>query len=155
MAREDSHDEPSHDYPTIVPVALPRRSPSPAPSAHLEHIYAPAPIPIPPRNLTPGPAPVPVPVTETPQFAELAARYNQAQAEIDRLRAALTAASTLAPSEMTSELRRRPRALSDVGSETETDVATMVDEPLHQEGVPLQVVAIIALGVFITTYLFF
>jgi len=47
--------------------------------------------------------------------------------------------------------------MSDVGSETETDVATMVDEggPLHQDGVPLQVVAIVALGVFITTYLFF
>jgi hypothetical protein len=87
--------------------------------------------------------------------AEILAKYNAAQAEIERLRALLAAV----PSSSPTELRRRTRALSDDGSTmAETDVGvstTMDDGPLHQEGVPLQVVVIIALGVFITTYLFF
>jgi hypothetical protein len=38
---------------------------------------------------------------------------------------------------------------------TETEVSSYVDEPYQPEGVPLQIVIIIALGVFVTTYLFF
>jgi vesicle-associated membrane protein-associated protein A len=69
------------------------------------------------------------------------------------MRELLAAASSSPP----SELRRRNRAVSDDGSTMgETEVGTMMEEgPIHQEGVPLQVVIIIALGVFITTYLFF
>ena len=55
-----------------------------------------------------------------------------------------------------SELRRRPRAPSDAGSTAASDIQTIVEEgPIHQEGVPLQVVVVIAFGVFIMTYLFF
>lgn len=58
-----------------------------------------------------------------------------------------------------TDLRRRNRALSDDGASTlggETDVGSYVSEASMQpEGVPLQVVIIVALGVFITTYLFF
>ena len=90
--------------------------------------------------------------------AELEAKYNEAQAEIQRLRALLAAAPdpSSAPTEVTG-LRRRNYALSDDGSTvTGTDVGTMIDEhAVAPEGVPLQVVLIIALGVFITTYLFF
>jgi len=85
--------------------------------------------------------------------AELVAKYAEAQAEIERLRAQLAAVPSPQP-----ELRRRNRALSDDGSTViaETDVGTMIDDgPLPQEGVPLQVVIIIALGVFSVTYLFF
>jgi vesicle-associated membrane protein-associated protein A len=87
--------------------------------------------------------------------AELLAKFHAAQAEIERLRATITTMSE-APQ---SEVRYRGRAFSDAGSTTaETDVATMIDDsryPPPQDGVPLQVVVIIALGVFITTYLFF
>jgi hypothetical protein len=81
------------------------------------------------------------------------AKYNEAQAEIERLRALLAAVPSSSP-----ELRRRTRALSDDGStmgDTDVGVSTTVEDVPLQEGVPLQVVVIIALGVFITTYLFF
>lgn len=117
--------------------------PSPPPSA-------PAPLPV--------PIVVPVPSVEPQVNAELEAKYNEAQAEIQRLRALLAAAPdpSTVPTEATG-LRRRNRALSDDGSTVAgTDVGTMLDEASAQpEGVPLQVVLIIALGVFITTYLFF
>lgn len=93
-----------------------------------------------PRSLSP-----------TPPSDELLIKFQEAQAEIERLRTLLAAA---APPE--TELRRRRR-----DSETETiipgsDVGTFLEDPsFQQDGVPLQVVVIIALGVFITTYLFF
>lgn len=97
-------------------------------------------------------------IVEPQVDAELEAKYNEAQAEIQRLRALLAAAPdpSTAPTELTG-LRRRNRALSDDGSTfTGTDVGTMLDDgSVSPEGVPLQVVLIIALGVFITTYLFF
>jgi hypothetical protein len=84
---------------------------------------------------------------------ELLQKYREAQVEIERLRADV-ATMSIAP---TSELRsRRNRTISNAGSTAETDVQTVVEEPhYHQDGVPLQVVVIIALGVFVTTYLFF
>jgi hypothetical protein len=97
--------------------------------------------------------PVPVTVSESPN-AELLAKYNAAQTEIDRLRATIESMATSPP----DELRRRNRALSDDGvSVADDDVATVLEDSHyhHQEGVPLQLVVIIALGVFITTYLFF
>ncbi len=79
---------------------------------------------------------------------------------------------SIAPTEVTgtTELRHRRRApLSDDGSsydgrtydgrstyDGQTDVGSYVGSEIGQaEGVPLQVVIIIALGVFVTTYLFF
>ena len=135
---------------------------------------APEPAPAPALVPVPAPAPAPVPASTEQQFpplpeasffsspaqshivepdTELLAKYQAAQIEIERLRAAL---STM--SEATSAgLRQRTRVASDAGSVTETEVQTIVDETFYhqQEGVPLQVVVIIALGVFITTYLFF
>jgi len=136
VAREDSQPEeqPSSDVHFISRDLV---TPSPSPS--------------------PPPAVAPFPVTNAESLAntEILAKYKEAQAEIERLRALLAAA----PSSSSSELRRRTRALSDDGStmaETEVGASTMIEDgPLHQEGVPLQVVVIIALGVFITTYLFF
>jgi vesicle-associated membrane protein-associated protein A len=84
--------------------------------------------------------------------AELLAKYQAAQAEIERLHALLAEV----PSSPPNELRRRNQPLSDDGSTVgETEGGTGVEDPLQPEGVPLQVVVIIALGVFITTYLFF
>lgn len=116
--------------------------------------------PSPPPSAPAVPLPVPIAATAEPQVnAELEAKYNEAQAEIQRLRALLAAApdpSSAPPTEATG-LRRRNRALSDDGSTISgTDVGTMInDHAVSSEGVPLQVVLIIALGVFITTYLFF
>ncbi|KAG2129486.1 PapD-like protein [Suillus clintonianus] len=99
---------------------------------------------------------------------ELEAKFIAAQDEIQRLRDLLAAVpdpSSLAPESIAptsiapSDFRRRhTSALSDDGETyAGSDVGTMVehDSVIHQEGVPLQVVVIIALGVFITTYLFF
>jgi hypothetical protein len=98
----------------------------------------------------PAPAPTVI-VKENPVNEELAVKLNSAMAEIERLRAALATASVAPP----SEVRQRRKALSDDGSVAETDVTTVDEGQYQQEGVPLQVVVIIALGVFITTYLFF
>ncbi|KAL0961413.1 hypothetical protein HGRIS_006362 [Hohenbuehelia grisea] len=104
------------------------------------------------RAVAPAPAaslPPPVPSVPAREFEELETKYRSAQAEIERLRAQLAAPQP--------ELRRRTRALSDVGSDSgSTAVGTLImDDNMNQEGVPLQVVVIIALGVFVTTYLFF
>ncbi|EGN98243.1 hypothetical protein SERLA73DRAFT_183174 [Serpula lacrymans var. lacrymans S7.3] len=113
------------------------------------------------HSASPPPSP---PTAPAPQVdPELEARFAAAQAEIQRLRSLLAAVpdpSSIAPESTVAptELRRRyTSALSDDGSTyAGTDTGTMVDEPIiHQEGVPLQVVIIVALGVFITTYLFF
>lgn len=119
-------------------------------------------------------APAPAPATqslqiiykENPLNEELALKLNSALAEVDRLKATLATAS-VAPPSSGNEIRRR-KATSDDGSSVagDTDVTTVVDEPTlrfssggyrshAQEGVPLQIVVIIAVGVFITTYLFF
>ena len=66
----------------------------------------------------------------------------------------MPAPSTVSAQTSPTDLRRRNRALSDDGSVTE--VGSYVEEGvMNPEGVPLQVVIIIALGVFVTTYLFF
>lgn len=116
----------------------------------------PAPLPVPaPRQTAPAPAtgsidPIPAPIIitrENPFNEELYSKYNHAQVEIERLKEQVASLS---------ELRRRPRVPSDAGSTAASDIQTIVEEsPIHPEGVPLQVVVIIALGVFITTYLFF
>jgi vesicle-associated membrane protein-associated protein A len=106
-------------------------------------------------HVAPALAPIPVSaaITESPN-TELLAKYNAAQVEIERLRAAIEIMAASPP----DELRRRNRTSSDDGaSVAETDAATVLEDNHYhpQDGVPLQLVVIIALGVFITTYLFF
>jgi hypothetical protein len=91
------------------------------------------------------------------------AKLAEATAEINRLRTLLAAMPEPDPSKTTSSmeappaLRRRHRSLSSgtttIG--TETDLSSYVEEPLQPDGVPLQIVIVIALGVFVTTYVFF
>ncbi|KAG2153122.1 PapD-like protein [Suillus bovinus] len=117
---------------------------------------------------SPSPPPSPPAARVLPINQELEAKYIAAQDEIQRLRDLLAAVpdpSSLAPESIAptsiapSDFRRRhTSALSDDGETyAGSDVGTMVEHEsvIHQEGVPLQVVVIIALGVFITTYLFF
>lgn len=108
---------------------------------------------VPVRAPTPlrQPEPMPIYITkENPVNEELYAKFNMAQAEIEQLKAQIASLSTA------QELRRRTRKLSDVDSNGGSDVQTIIEEaPIHQDGVPLQVVVVIALGVFVTTYLFF
>jgi len=115
------------------------------------------PLPVPPVPVyAPAPQPETIYITrENPVNEELYAKYQSAKAEIDQLHAqiAVLAQQQQPPA---SELRRRTRKLSDADSAADSDVMTMIDEPpMQQEGVPLQVVVVIAVGVFVTTYLFF
>ncbi|CAA7271333.1 unnamed protein product [Cyclocybe aegerita] len=163
--------------PTIPPADEPvHRSLTPPPPQQPESDRAPSPasIPVPAPVTVPAAAPAPVqpePIyitRENPVNEELYAKYNTALAEIEKLHGQIAALSSeVAQAQQQillyqqqavtqQELRRRTRRLSDADSAAGSDVQTMVeDPPLQQEGVPLQVVVIIALGVFVTTYLFF
>lgn len=96
--------------------------------------------------------------------AQLQSKYVEAQDEIARLKALV--ANLADASQKDTGLRRRTRAFTDDGSYVADSVAddeTVFDRPTggsvstssQEAGVPLQVVIIIALGVFVTTYLFF
>lgn len=116
---------------------------------------------------TPPPPLPPTPPPASDVNAELAAKLSAAQAEIERLRHLIStmpepsvAASTFTGTTATELRRRRP--MSDDGTSTfddgETEVGTYIsteDSLAPAEGVPLQFVVAIALGVFVTTYLFF
>ena len=120
---------------------------------------------------TPQPPPPSEPTAPAPDPNEdLLIKLREAQAEIERLRnliSSMPEPSTAAPTTITNATefrRRRPTSPSDDGStwdgETEvgtsiTGTTTMEESMMQPEGVPLQVVIIIALGVFVTTYLFF
>ncbi|KAG7088360.1 hypothetical protein E1B28_012364 [Marasmius oreades] len=149
-AHEESHEELQHPPPVSVFVQPPVET---SPQAD-----APASRDIEPSTFTHSTAPEPVPAPPLPPVfaapaisAELEAELKEARAEIDRLRSILAAAVPPA------ELRKRTRRLSDeISVVPGSDVGTAIDDgPLAQEGVPLQVVVIISLLVFITTYLFF
>ncbi|KAF8827639.1 hypothetical protein HHX47_DHR4000025 [Lentinula edodes] len=132
-----------------------------------EHHDAHEEVPVPPVSvfIQPPPPEVAVPESATPAIApvtstpaapvvpplpDLTEELMDARAEIDRLRSLLAAAAP------PPELRQRTRRLSDDITIAPSDVGTMVEElPMPQDGVPLQVVVIISLGVFIMTYLFF
>ncbi|KAJ7288260.1 PapD-like protein [Mycena rebaudengoi] len=155
VANEEPHEEQhSFDAPGVIitppeaPVAEPAaRVPEPAPVAAPS---APAIVfsPTPPVTRAPSlPTPPVAAAAPLPPSDDYAAKYTEAQAEIERLRV------LLATSQPPTELRRRTRKLSDV-TVVAPEVAVL-EEASIQEGVPLQVVVIIALGVFITTYLFF
>ncbi|EKM51816.1 uncharacterized protein PHACADRAFT_262177 [Phanerochaete carnosa HHB-10118-sp] len=153
--------EQHHDARSSPPPPVPRRveespvepSPSSEPVVHV-NVHTPlAPTPI---------APMPSQRVEViDPNPELMAKLSEAQAEIGRLRKLISSMpdpSTVSSQTSPTELRRRTRAASDDGSTvvSQTDVSSYVDERMPPpEGVPLQVVIIIALGVFITTYLFF
>ncbi|KAI0688876.1 PapD-like protein [Earliella scabrosa] len=177
--QEEHHDAPS--TPPNVTVHPPEPAPSLQPSTSDEgvgivnvSVHAP-----PPRRPSPPPTP-PVRAAAPPQVIvqdpnpELVKKLEEAQAEIERLRQLIASMPepSIAPTEMTSatELRHRRRApVSDDGSsydgrtydgrstyDGQTDVGSYVGSEYGQpDGVPLQVVIIIALGVFVTTYLFF
>lgn len=113
-----------------------------------------------PQPPPPAPALVaPVPSEPNPEFV---AKYQGAQAEIQRLRALLAAvpdpssvaSSGTSPTEL-RERHRSSRAQSDEGTVIGSEATYVSDASFQPEGVPLQVVVIIALLVFITTYLFF
>jgi len=134
------------------------------------NVHQPAP-PTPPSMPIPVPAP-PMAVGPEPD-EELAKRLDEAHAEIERLRnliSSMPGPSTAAPTtsfdtstetETNVGFRRRggPRSVlsdDDASTVTPTEYGSLMDEAVAQpDGVPLQVVIIIALGVFITTYLFF
>ena len=140
--------------------SLPEPAPLPVPAPQLVAPTPITPVPVispliteplisePPTKEPPKRTLSPVIITrENPVNEELYAKYNHAQLEIERLKEQVASLS---------ELRRRPQAVSDDGSIAASDIQTIVEEsPIHQEGVPLQVVVIIAFGVFIMTYLFF
>lgn len=167
-SNEDSTNEvPMADYmnapqhPTASPPSpiarelTPEPAPAPAPVPVPVATSASIPVPEPEEILPPEPSYYTVPAQSTiPEHtAELLAKLEAAAAEITFLRATLATRSEAPP----TELRQRTRRLSDATSVPETEVGTLIDDTRyhHQEGVPLQVVVIIALGVFITTYLFF
>ncbi|CDO75424.1 hypothetical protein BN946_scf184916.g8 [Trametes cinnabarina] len=178
--REEVH----HDAPSTPPPNVTVHPPAPEPQPEERHtddgvgivnvsVHAPpahvSPPPSPPTRSAPLPGPNP----------ELLKKLQEAQAEIERLRqiiASMPEPSTVpttittSPTELRSVRRRAP--YSDDGSSTydgrttyddgrtnydgQTDVGSYVgSEVPPPEGVPLQVVIIVALAVFVTTYLFF
>ncbi|KAJ7459919.1 PapD-like protein [Mycena latifolia] len=149
-AKEPHEEHPSFNAPSAV--LTPPEASAPAPKHEPEPVLA-APIP----QSSPLSAPtartsaesIPPPVVLPPAADAYAARYAEAQAEIERLRALLAASQPAPP----TELRRRTREQS-AEDVTTADTAAL-RETLYKEGVPLEVVLIIALGVFVTTYLFF
>jgi len=122
-----------------------------------------------PSAPAPAPPPPPAPVVPDPN-PELVAKLHEAYGEIERLRNLISAMpdpSTTVPSTVAVSAsavpterdlrRRRGRVPSDDASTyVGSDVTSYVDDSMTQpDGVPLQIVIIVALGVFITTYLFF
>ncbi|OBZ71443.1 Uncharacterized protein C17C9.12 [Grifola frondosa] len=110
---------------------------------------------------TPPSPPAPLAPISEPN-AELVEKLHNAQAEIERLRniiSSMPEPSTAPTTTTTSpaDLRRRRPYSDDTSSlDGQTDVGSYVEDALVQpDGVPLQVVILIALGVFVTTYLFF
>ena len=129
---------------------------------------SPPPSPAPPRREVPPPAQV---IVQDPN-PELVKKLEEAQAEIERLRSLIASMPepSVAPTSVTGATamrhrRRAPAPASDDGSSVydgrsdydgRTEVGSYVgSEVAPPDGVPLQVVIIIALGVFVTTYLFF
>ncbi|KAH9065273.1 VAMP-associated protein [Lactarius vividus] len=115
-----------------------------------------------PQPPPPAPAPVAAPAPPSEPNPEFLAKYKDAQAEIQRLRSLLAAvpdpSSVASSGTSPTELRERHRSKgprSDDGTVVDSEVTYVSDASLQAEGVPLQIVVIIASLVFITTYLFF
>lgn len=150
---------------TVHNPAPPAPAPAPAPIQRLTTPPAPVPVPAPPPVPTiVAPSLAPPPIDPNP---ELQVKLQDAQSEIQRLRALLAAVPDPSSVASTSsgtgptELRRRHRGptsddgMTVVSGSDEGTYRTYVTEEVAPEGVPLQVVIIIAVTVFITTYLFF
>ncbi|KAK2465351.1 hypothetical protein APHAL10511_002705 [Amanita phalloides] len=125
--------EPGRAIPTPAPPSQPSRQASRQPPVHV-----------------PGRQELrPEDIEAHPIFQALLARYDAALTQLDQLRIDYDALSE--PPK--SELRERRRGRSDMDSVAGD--SDMVDvREYQQDGVPLQVVVIVALAVFITTYLF-
>ena len=98
--------------------------------------------------------PIAPPVTRLPPSltkdltAEYATALNQAHAEIARLKELLASRD--------QELRRRKTFTDDGASVAETEGgASVVEQHVQPEGVPLNVVALLSICVFLITYLWF
>jgi len=98
--------------------------------------------------------PIAPPVTRPPPSltrdlaAEYATALNQAQTEITRLKELLASQD--------QELRRRKTFTDDGASVAETEGgASVVEQHVQPEGVPLNVVALLSICVFLITYLWF
>lgn len=168
---EDSHgEEPPRQvgievlptYPHVLPVLPTLTFDAPAeyvtePRTRTPEQEPVAPVPVPPSQSSrqsSKQAPVYVQLQQEdielhPAFQELLARYNEALVELEHMRNEY-AASSVPP---TSDIRKRRKGPSDSGSNPGKS-EDWDDSVYHQDGVPLQVVVIIALAVFITTYLF-
>lgn len=167
MEREASYDIVSHESGP----SYERRSPSPphhipeavtaaASAAEIlpEPTVAPAPAPehVEPAEVPAPPAPAPVIIhRENPLNEQLYAKLKTTEAENERLKHELQETiRRLQENEL--DARKRERVISDADSIAASDVRTVVEDmPIHQDGVPPQVVVLIAVGVFIMTYLFF
>ncbi|KAJ3997555.1 PapD-like protein [Lentinula boryana] len=141
--QEDEEHHDAHEEVPVPPVSVfiqpPETSQAPSEPA--------VPEPAPPAPAPAAAVALPPAAPSPPDFTE---ELMVARAEIDRLRSLLAAAAP------PPELRKRTRRLSDDITLAPSDVGTMIDEStMPQEGVPLQIVVIISLGVFIMTYLFF
>ena len=116
-----------------------------------------------PQPPPPPPAPVVALAASSDPNPEFIAKYKDAQAEIQRLRSLLAAvpdpssvaSSGTSPTELRERQHRSKGPRSDDGTVIDSEVTYVSDASLQPEGVPLQIVVIIASLVFITTYLFF
>ncbi|KAL1722787.1 PapD-like protein [Schizophyllum commune] len=162
-AHEEQHEEYSHPPEPAAPVTVNVHPPPPTPPVAQHQFPAEPSAPAPQVVATAAaPAPKDEPSKETLEYA---AKYQEALREIERLRALLASAPKAPESAPPTEVRRRTRKLSeDESSIADSDVRSVRtgvssrsydDRDLQQDGVPLQVVVVIALTVFTMTYLFF
>jgi hypothetical protein len=132
------------------------RGTSPAPDfqvAHDEHPSIEEVITQPPIVIVPAPiSPVKPSTTDSEPMDDLRIKLADAQGEIDRLRGLLVPPTESA----TSGFRRRAISgtQTEIG-ETESEMLSGEGSSTVENGVPPQVVAIVALLVFTLTYLFF
>jgi hypothetical protein len=129
----------------VPPMAPVVRAPTPTPAPIVEPIATPV-----------APAPTTTAPTSMPEADDLAPRYAQALAEIERLQNLVNSLQ----SQPVGVRRRTTRVVSEDGESVPggSDDGTAVDSlisPQQPEGVPVQVVAAIAFAVFLATYLFF
>lgn len=120
--------------------------------------------PQPPHEPARAPSPVYIP-RENPVNAQLLVENKDLRSEIERLahelaikRAEIQQAQEQAQAAAqahASELRQRRRSSGGAHSAAGTEVTLVEEPPVHQDGVPLNVVVIIAFTVFFMTYVFF
>ena len=159
--------------PTEAPVVVAEEPEEAYEGLEVEPLEEPAPEPV--RAITPAPPPeVPVPRPAVvpappppaplphPEHDALMERYADALAEIARLQHELSAAQIAAAQQPVGVRRRTTTRVVSEDGETVNDAAsddgTAVDTftgPPQVDGVPINVVAVIAFAVFLATYLFF